>query len=418
MMPRSKQPNDFESSSDSDADQGLEEWDRGGSPSPEAEGDLFLLADRVGEAGAGGGQVVSETGQVSPADFSVEELDLARDLHGLFPLEQEQLPPRFVQTLASQARWSDETAGLVQRVTYRVFQRLHLPRRLFRNAASVPTSGPRGFVPLGRVPQRVALSTVLALVLLSLVTIAPSFAQGLRLLLGQTGVQVVPQYPQTALAPQMQPDSLPLQAVREAVPFTVSWLGLAPETYQFQGLLVHMGQPWADGPVLEFQYVRVGSQGDYGGLVVREFRPKAKATVLQVVAQGAAHLVEIGSQQAIYIDGQWVRHRQAIVWQYGTRAELLYQEGGVIFWITADQRDGVGEALLARFAQNLGPLSVAQMPRMQPDLVLPTSGRVASALREASLGEVIALIPAGISPETGAAVYIALGSPAEDDFQP
>ena len=36
-----------------------------------------------------------------PADFSAEEQELARDLNSLFPLEQEQVPPRFVQTLAT-----------------------------------------------------------------------------------------------------------------------------------------------------------------------------------------------------------------------------------------------------------------------------------------------------------------------------
>ena len=45
--------------------------------------------------------------------------------------------------------------------------------------------------------------------------------------------------------------------------------------------------------------------------------------------------------------------------------------------------------------------------------MLPANARVAEVLSLASLGEVIALIPVGVSPGTGAAVYIALGSPPD-----
>lgn len=413
MIPRSRQPND--SDYFSDADQGLEKMDMEWLPSAEDEDDPFLLPEQLNDAGTGGGQVVTEGGRLSPPDFSAEELALARDLHGLFPLEQEQLPPRFVQTLTAQPRVYGAPTGLAQRVVYRVFRRLGLPRKLFSDGTLAPARGPRGFISLERAPQKVALSTLLALVLLSLVTVAPSFAQGLRLLLGQTGVQVVPHYPQPMYVPQVQEQYLSLQAVRDAVPFRVSWLGSAPDTYQFQGLIVHIGQPWADGPVVELQYANVESETGFGQLIVREFRPTAGAMVLQVVAQGAAHVVQVGAQQAIYIDGQWVRQRQAIVWEYGTGAELIYQADGVIFWITADQRDGVGESTLAALAQQLEPLYMGTVTRMLPDVSLPTNAQVASALSSASLGEVIALIPAGVSPETGAAVYIALGSPADDN---
>lgn len=412
MIPRSKQPNDFDYFSDANQELGElnREW------SSLAEDEAFLLAAHMDEAGPGGGQAVREGGHVSPEDFSLEELTLARDLHGLFPLEQEQLPPRFIETVTPHSPTWDSPTNLTQRVTYHVFRRLQLPRRLFRNVPTLPEHSPRGFVALRRVPQKVALGTLMALVLLSLVTVAPSFAQGLRLLLGQTGVQVVPHYPQPMYVPQVQVQYISLEAARNVVPFQVSWLGTAPKAYEFQGLVLHMGQPWADGPVVEIQYESTDPNVAFGQLLVREFRPAAGATVLQVVAQGAAHSVQVGDQQAIYIDGQWMRHRQAIIWQYGTRAELLYQADGVIFWITADQRAGADEALLAEFAQGLEPLYLGRMPRMLPDLVLPTNAQVAAALSSASLGEVVALIPAGISPDTGAAVYIALGTPVEDDL--
>src|SRR5262245_44928402 len=123
MIPRSRQPNDFDYSSD--ADRGFEEFDTEWSPSAEAEGDLFVLADHRDETGTGGGQFVREGGHLSPDDYSVEELDVARDLYDLFPLEQEQLPPRFVETITSHASSWETNTSLQQRVTYRVFQRLH-----------------------------------------------------------------------------------------------------------------------------------------------------------------------------------------------------------------------------------------------------------------------------------------------------
>ncbi len=414
MMPRSKQPNDSDHFSDAEreVEKRVQKWF-----SSAASGDDHCLpSDQKSIPGSGAGQQVTDTGRVSPGDFSADDLALARDLHSLFPLDQEQLPPDFIQVLASQSTSWDAPSGLTQRVTARVFQRLQLPRRLFESPPPVKAEGPRGFISLRRIPQRIALSAVLAVALLSLVTVVPTFAQGLQMLLvDHTGVQMMQHYPQTTLVSQEQDQPISPLAVQQAVPFTVSWLGPTPAFYQFVGLVLHIGQPWADGPVVELQYARNNSQTSFGPLIVREFRPQAKATVLQVVAPGAAHQVQVGDQQAIYIDGQWVQKRMEIVWETGTRSELIYESGGVIFWITADQRDGTGETVLEDLAMSLSPLNLGPIRRMSPTPAQPLNAQVASALSSASLGEVIALIPAGTSPETGGAVYIAEGSPLEDD---
>ncbi len=341
-------------------------------------------------------------------DFSAEELELARSLRRLFPLEQEQLPPLFIETLAAERSAWVAPHGLEQRVTYRVFRRLRLPRHLPWLQAPVLNSRPHWPRPATR---RTALSTLLALVLLSLVTVAPSFAQGLHLLMGQTGSQGAPGYPVDTFAPQGQVSYLPISEVRKLVPFTTYWLGEAPGAYQFQQLLLHLGQSWADGPVIELQYKLAENAGSRQ-LLVREFRPTG-ATVLQVVAQKAAHPARVGNQQAIYIDGQWAHQRQGILWQYGTQAELLFQANGLIFWITADQRAGAGKAMLEALAQTLQPLYLTQPRPRLAELMLPANAQAAAALSPASLGEVITLIPAGVSSETGAAVYIALGSPPD-----
>lgn len=408
MIPRSKEPDDFDHCSDADQELGQPEMKE--DTSAKTEDITFSLADLLNTSSTGSGRLVSRGRHLSPADFSAEELSLARDLYDLFPLEEEQLPPHFVQTLAIPSKdWAAPTA-LKQRVTYRVFRRLHLPRCLFAPRKTGAEDGPRGIRRLGRAPRTVALSTLLALFLLTLVTVAPSFASGLRLFLGRTGVQVAPSYPYPTFTPQEEIQYLSPPTAQKAVPFQISWLGVNPGAYRFAGLFLHIGQPWAEGPVVELQYTLAQDDG-YSDLVVREFRPAAGATVLQVVAQGAAHPVHVGNQPAIYIDGQWVSRHQVIVWQYGTQAELLYQANGLIFWITADQRDGAGAAMLEGWARALEPLFMGIPPKMMPEAMLPPNAQVTAALSPASLGEVIALIPAGISPETGAAVYIAVGSP-------
>jgi len=412
MIPRSKQPNEFNYFSD--ADDGSEEWQTDKRFSADAKRDEPSQAWRQQE-GTGGGIPVTEGGRKSPADFSADELALARDLQALFPLEQEQLPPYYIQTLTQAERALGTPTGLEQRVTYRVFRRLSLPRRLFGGAGTPPLEAPRGVTLLGRAPRKVALSLVLALTLLSLVTVAPSFAQGVRMLLGQTGVQVAPHYPHPTLAVQDQVQYLSLREVRQAVPFPVYWLGLNPGSYQYQELVLHMGQPWAEGPVVELQYTHTDPSVGYGRLIVREFRPAAGATVLQVVASGAWHPAQVGAQPAIYIDGQWVQQRQGVVWQYGTQAELLYQAYGLVFWITADQRDGANVALLEQWAQALDRLYLVQPRSHLLDLSMPPHAQLAAALSSAQLGEVVALLPAGVSTETGSAVYIALGAPPDDD---
>lgn len=374
MIPHSKQPNNSEHHDDASRDEGLEH-------------DVLM----------------------APADFSDEELVLAHDLQRLFPLEQEQLPPRFVQTLASEETIWVAPTGLEQRVTYQVFRRLYLPRQRSAPPGVSPGARPRGRRP-GPAPRLMTLGMLLVVIIVSLVTAVPSITQGLRVLVTQTGAQGASHAAQPLLAPQDPGQYLTPQAVRNVVPFPVYWPGMATGMYQLRGLVLHMGQSWADGPVVDFQYARGMSPGS-GILTVREFRPVAHPTILQVVDQGAWHLAQVGNKQAIYIDGQWVQQRMAIVWRHGTQAELLYRANGLMFWITADQHDGAGEAMLAAVAQELMPLS--QPPTRLAEQMLRIKTRFAEALTEASLGEVFSWIQVDFSSGTKSPVYIALGTPPE-----
>lgn len=409
MIPRSKQPNEYDAFCDPDGQ---------GQDASEAithawQEDARLQELRANEdaSGSGADQWVTPEGRRSPLDFSTEDLSLARELSGLFSVEREELPPLFVQTLACASNDWQAPSGLTPRVTYHVFRRLHIPRSLFHTEQALKK--PAGVRALKHLPRTVGVSTVLALVLMSLVAVAPSFANGLRLLLGNTGVQVAQSYPAQVRSDPVLTQYLSLRQAEESTPFQTYWLGESQAGYHFQSLLLHMGQQWADGSVVEVQY-RLPQAVGSGLLSVREFLPASGSTVLLVVAEKAAQMVQIAGQQAIYINGRWVRHQGVLTWEYGTQAELLYQVNGLIFWITADQRDGATPASLEAMAGALKVLYLGEPHLHLPELSAPPRAQEAAALSQASLGEVVALVSAGASPDTGAAVYIALGQPPDD----
>lgn len=408
MRPRYGQPSD--SDCFSEHDQQEEGQDKHISPPLEGTEDEPGCSEEP-DIWEGADQPVTAHGHNSPADFSAEDLSFARTLNEIFDLEQEELPPLFFQTMTSPRIWA-APEGLEQRVRNQVFEQLDLSRP----RAAQPAVEPRRLVPalpLRRMPRTVGLSTVFALVLLSLVAVAPSFAHGVRLLLGQSGVQLAPKYPAQTVPYQAQTQFLSLREAHEVVPFDIYWLGTTHAQYNYQSLLIHVGQSWADGPVVEFQYgLETASPGN-GRLVVREFRPVSGSTVLLVVDQDSVQVVQVAGHQAIYIDGRWVQHGQETIWQYGTRAELVYEDHGMIFWITADQRDGANRDWLSNAVSSLEKLYLIQPRIHMPESTTISSIEWASALPSAEVGEVVAQIPAGVSPDTGAAVYVALGQPPE-----
>ncbi|MGH2506449.1 MAG: hypothetical protein ACRDHZ_03385, partial [Ktedonobacteraceae bacterium] len=153
---------------------------------------------------------------------------------------------------------------------------------------------------------------------------------------------------------------LSLQATQQQMPFPIYWPQNVASTYSLDHINLYVGinQQWADGPTLEFEFHLLPSavtpQGT-GEIWVREFKPKAD--VLQIVESGASKSIEVdssGRPLAVYIDGEWDKSgMDQPVWISGQRSELIYQLGGVIFWIAGDQRDGVGESQLLDIAQGL-----------------------------------------------------------------
>jgi hypothetical protein len=409
MRPRHGQPSDPDCFSAHD-----------GQENEQQENPLSLVAGMEGEGGSpvepgvgeGANQPVTAHGHLSPSDFSAEDLRLARALNETFDLEQEKLPPLFFQTMTSPRVWS-APEGLERRVRDHVFEQLDLSRP---HVVRPNTKTARGSLALRlrRMPRTIGFSTVFALVLLSLVAVAPSFAHGVRVLLGQSGVQLTPTYPAQTVSYQVQTQYLSLQEAHEVVPFDIYWLGTTHEQYNYQSLLIHVGQSWADGPVVEFQYGLETTSPGTGRLAVREFRPAEGSTVLLVVDQQAVQVVQIAGHRVIYIDGRWVQHGAETIWQYGTRAELVYEDHGMIFWITADQRDGASRNWLSNVVTSLEKLYLTQPRWNMPESTTISSIEWASALPSAEVGEVIATIPAGVSADSGAAVYVALGQPPDE----
>jgi hypothetical protein len=311
-----------------------------------------------------------------PDDFSDEDLAFAQELDSLFPLDAEELPPYFVQTLldAEEPRFQEVEHGFEQKTQVCVFRRLKLRRRLFYpERPSLPS--------LIRVlPARRSLMACAALMLfifLTLVFTGPSFASGMQFLLhgASTGVLTVQKYP-AGLKPAAsnrqlnslasQPKISLLDAQVRLHSWNMYWPEAMPANYSIDSISLYQEPQasWIDGPSIELDYSLSGATTHgTGELSIREFKLMPDVSVLQVVKDGAAQAINIdssGRAQAIYVDGQWVlRNRIFPTWSYGQRCELIYQQNGIVFWIVGDQRDGMNEAALLNIAHSLQPFHIS-----------------------------------------------------------
>jgi hypothetical protein len=70
-----------------------------------------------------------DDGRAWPEDFSPEERQFAAELRELFPIEDEVLPPLYVQTLLDDELRAPLSKGYTRKLIYRVMRRLDLPPR-------------------------------------------------------------------------------------------------------------------------------------------------------------------------------------------------------------------------------------------------------------------------------------------------
>src|SRR5581483_7914031 len=251
-----------------------------------------------------------------------------QELDAVFSLQDEDIPPYFVQTLLAteEPRFQPVEPGFEHKTRARVFRRLKLRRHLFHGEHASLFS-------VGRtVPGRRLLVTSVALILFMLLTViytAPSFASGMELLLrgAKSGVLLVKDYP-SGLHPShtrlnaipRDPDAAPSLSLPEAIhrlhAWNLYWPKFIPDNYALTDTYFYQepDQSWADGPFMELDFALPGkiAQGT-GQLAIREFKLKPNVNVLQVVEDGAAQAIKVdanGQAQAIYVDGQWIMHNK------------------------------------------------------------------------------------------------------------
>ncbi len=329
-------------------------------------------------------------GRVWPSDFTEEEKRFAAELRELFPIEREILPPLYVQTLLEDEPHAPLSRGYTRRLTSRVMQRLNLPSRSLtprRSRLGLPEGMTLSALsePLRRAgtPVITALALVMTLVIGSVYLATPSFAEGLRLLLGQSGAQQLDSYPTNVVGP-VKSESARSQGTAPSAPMPLFWLGPVNNGYSYIGMSLLDQQDWSNGPVLDIQYALTqpatqalaakdqtasatdskdskngqatsAPVGGSGLLDIREFQiSSAYKAVLLAVQNGSATMTTVNGQQAVYVDGMWIVSQGGRKsWQSGTRSMLIFERDGVVFWITGDQRDGLTSYPLTQIAAAL-----------------------------------------------------------------
>jgi len=381
----------------------MSEFERQLNNEGEAEGEANFPSDGGELAFLRSAPAPTVHGRAVPTDFSEEDVAFARELDGLFAVDEEELPPYFAQTLleSEDPRFRVVEHGFNHKTRAKVFRRLNLRRRLFRSPPFLASLGSRTI-------HRSMLVLIVASLLFMVFTMAftrQSFLEGAAILLhgNRVGVYQVHSYPSEVSRPSYasnnaQQTMISLLAAQQRLHFPMYWPQVTPDNYVLDSMNLYQQpkQSWADGPILEleYDYTPPGSTTHNSSeIAIREFKPNA--AVLQIVQAGAVQLVQVngkGNNQAIYIEGQWVSlNRFSHHWVYGGRSELIYQRDGVVFWIVSDQRDGVGKDVLLQIAKSLQVIDVSRIMHTGSE-----QGSVTQLVTDSSVlfaGDIIAVMP-------------------------
>ncbi len=307
-----------------------------------------------------------------PEDFSEVDVTFAQELDAFFSLEEEDVPPLFVQTLleADDMRFQPLESCFEKKTYARVFRRLKLERRLFRSTRPSASMLLRGFA----LPRPLAAIGV-ACMLFMLVTAvfnSTSFASGLSYLWSgaHSGVLLVDKYPSISQSSRAREtprvrDSAPmdLYEAQHLLHFNIYEPHYLPANYtESPGDAYLYQESWADGPILVLNFYDTQPGITPRQISICEFKPQG--TVLQVVQDGAAHEVTIGHNDlysAIYVQGQWTQASASSpsTWVYSDRSQLISEKDGVVFWIVGDKRDGIDYNQLSEITSSLAALNGA-----------------------------------------------------------
>ena len=354
-----------------------------------------------------------------PDDFKPEERQFAEELRAFFPVEAEELPPLYIETLMGDARSAPLDDADVRRMIHAVERKLDLPRAPLFTRQWAPSAW-ADQVSVSRVARSVQrasrpLVAVVALLIFcmmaSMYLATPSFAQGLRLLFGNTGVQQIRNYPSPSAVTQER--QAPASLGAQSAPMPTFWAGSTISDYVYQGMRTLPQQEYTRGPILDIQYVlseRTAQQTGDGSLDIREFQlANTFSAVLQSVQEGSASVTSVNGLPAVYVDGMWVQSQgQRTSWVTGTRSMLIFERDGVIFWIVGDQRDGLGEAQLVQVASQMAPTTMSALVQSNLLSVRLIGAQLSASMRD-PIGyntELLKVIPRSDSPQDAAGEFV------------
>ncbi len=343
------------------------------------------------ETGASGAERLEPS---FPPDFTQDEALFASELRDIYDIEREDLPAGYVPTILGYERHKPAQPGFERRLTRRIFRELNLPGRPLFERSFVLQFGAALAEPAqqlrhaGRAAIGVLASVMLVMVM-SMVFATPSFADGLQILLGHTGVQQVADYPRNVH------DSAPPQTNQRETPTPLYWMGPTVEEYAYLGMRKLPSEDWSNGPIVDVQYVLTNIPAGSGVLDVRMFQIADEyQAVLKVVQSGSAREIRFGDTWAIYVDGTWVAQGRHRFWQSGVHSQLLFEKNGLIFWITGDQRDGMDQAHLLAAASKITAATSAELNVRHLSVGL-VGGELQSLFHDPMGEEVYALVPRG-----------------------
>jgi hypothetical protein len=317
-----------------------------------AEGEIFCLPNMEG---------------LFPADFTAEEVEFACELNTLFSLEEENLPPLFVQTLieSDDPRFQAVECGFELKTRAKVFRRLQLKRRLYLLLR--PTFKEIFFARSESISRPLLgfCASCLIFVLMTIAATAPAFASGLSYLLSgaHSGVVFVDHAPVTASTQSVSKEGskddiqkISFVAAQQRLHFSVSVPSYVPARYNQSNFYLYQGNnTWADGPIMvvEYTYALPGVAPKH--ITICEFKPNQ--TVYLVVKDGAARRIPVkngNNNSAIFVEGHWTAAGASNpTWVYNDRSEIIDESKGVVFWIVGDPSDGISNAELSSVAGSL-----------------------------------------------------------------
>jgi hypothetical protein len=389
-----------------------------------------------------------------PEDFSEEEAAFARQMHELFAVDCEELPPLYVQTLLDEERLRIPNISFEERVTGQVFESLHLapnkPDPLIHKttAAGHPASGEgrrlvnRRPSPVRRLwklvlsaqeyfsrPMSIAAAVLLFMMVLTLVFASPSFAKGLRILLGDTGVVQLKNAPTPSPRTSKHQQTSSNTTASSDVDFDPSmplfWLGRVAGNYVYDGTQLEPppSAGWSKAAIVDIQYGMLNNGQGSGALDIREFQvSSADSAVLQVVEDGYATGVTLSDgDAAVFVDGMWEQRvfdrTVTSIWTTGTRCLLIMERQGVVIWMAGDPRNGMNADTMANIASQLVPATQATLTYDYRRIGLAGIGLAGTSLADSvnfpSGSEWYLVIPAGISPASGIGQFVYSGSTTE-----